>query len=369
MKILLVGEYSNVHWTLAQGLRALGHTVTVVSDGDSWKGYPRDVNLRRRSLGKIDTLRYLIDIERTLPTLKGYDVVQLINPVFLNLRGERIPPYYKRLRKQNGRLYLGAFGIDKMWVEQGTKSGTFRYSDFYINGIPRHTPATEEMKANWLYGSKARLNDLIADDCDGIVSGLYEYHVCYLPRYAGKLTYIPLPIDHSTLSPRLPHPDFQGLRFFVGVQKERSAYKGTDILLQALQMLLARHEGEMQVTVAESVSYRQYQSMMDTSDVLADQLYSYTPAMNALLAMAKGLVAISGGEEEPYELLGERELRPVVNVRPGSPAEVASQIEEKLFTRKGEAERLGKESALFTRRWHDHISVARRYEALWQQPL
>lgn len=31
MKILLIGEYSNVHNTLARGLRELGHTVTVIS--------------------------------------------------------------------------------------------------------------------------------------------------------------------------------------------------------------------------------------------------------------------------------------------------------------------------------------------------
>lgn len=29
MKILLMGEYSNVHATLAEGLRKLGHEVTV----------------------------------------------------------------------------------------------------------------------------------------------------------------------------------------------------------------------------------------------------------------------------------------------------------------------------------------------------
>lgn len=34
MKILLMGEYSNVHWTLAEGLRTLGHDVTVLSNGD-----------------------------------------------------------------------------------------------------------------------------------------------------------------------------------------------------------------------------------------------------------------------------------------------------------------------------------------------
>ena len=47
MRILLLGEYSNVHWTLAEGLRELGHDVTVVSDGDNWKNYLRDINLKR----------------------------------------------------------------------------------------------------------------------------------------------------------------------------------------------------------------------------------------------------------------------------------------------------------------------------------
>ena len=37
MKILLLGDYSNVHATLALGLRALGHKVTLASDGDTWK--------------------------------------------------------------------------------------------------------------------------------------------------------------------------------------------------------------------------------------------------------------------------------------------------------------------------------------------
>mgnify|MGYP007107564136 CR=1 FL=1 len=48
MKILLMGEYSNVHATLADGLRKLGHQVTVVSNGDFWKNYPRDINMARR---------------------------------------------------------------------------------------------------------------------------------------------------------------------------------------------------------------------------------------------------------------------------------------------------------------------------------
>ena len=33
MRILLLGEYSNVHATLAKGLKALGHEVVLASDG------------------------------------------------------------------------------------------------------------------------------------------------------------------------------------------------------------------------------------------------------------------------------------------------------------------------------------------------
>ena len=41
MRILLLGEYSNVHATLALGFRKLGHEVTVASNGDFWKNYDR----------------------------------------------------------------------------------------------------------------------------------------------------------------------------------------------------------------------------------------------------------------------------------------------------------------------------------------
>ena len=50
MKILLLGEYSNVHSTLALGLRALGEQVCVASDGDGWKNYPRDIDLSREGV-------------------------------------------------------------------------------------------------------------------------------------------------------------------------------------------------------------------------------------------------------------------------------------------------------------------------------
>ena len=88
MKILLLGEYSNVHNTLAKGLRELGHKVPVASDGDSWKNYPRDIDLRREPGCRMQFLWRLI---KALPRMRRYDVVQIINPMFLELKAERKP--------------------------------------------------------------------------------------------------------------------------------------------------------------------------------------------------------------------------------------------------------------------------------------
>lgn len=182
MKILLLGEYSNVHATLAKGLKALGHEVTVVSNGDFWKNYPRDINLVR-SESKLGGIKYYAKLLSILPKLRGYDVVQLINPLFLELKAERIFPVYRYLRKHNKKVFMGAFGMDYYWVNTCITSKPLRYSDFNIGDKIRHDLPAEREYKGWLGTEKERLNKFIAYDCDGIITGLYEYDVCYRPFF------------------------------------------------------------------------------------------------------------------------------------------------------------------------------------------
>ncbi len=363
MKILLLGEYSNVHWTLAEGLRTLGQEVVVVSDGDAWKNYPRDIDLRRRSTGRWDSLRYLWQVERLMPRLRNYDVVQLINPIFLDLKAERIWDNYARLRRQNGRIVLGAFGMDHYWVRAGVDCQTFRYSDFNLGRLERHSAWNEQMKNEWLHGEKGRLNQYIAQDCDAIVSGLYEYDVCYRPYFAEKLLFIPYPIrPDETVHPSSEVP--QTVRFFIGIQRGRSAYKGTDIMLAALERLQHDYPHRVQVCRAESVPFAQYKTMMRGCDVLLDQLYSYTPAMNGLNALNQGLVLVGGGEPEQYDILGEKELRPIVNVLPDV-EDVYRRLQE-LVMNPERIPLLKQQSLEYIRRHHDYRKVARQYLDLYE---
>ena len=179
MRVLLLGEYSNVHWTLSEGLRALGHEVCVVSNGDFWKNYQRDISLVRNTASKMGTLSYFAKVIAALSRMRGYDVVQLINPMFLELKAERIWPVYRYLRRNNGKLFLGAFGMDYYWVNVCRTTNTFRYSDFNFGDRLRDDAIAMCEVVDWIGTEKGELNQAIASDCDGIIAGLYEYYECY----------------------------------------------------------------------------------------------------------------------------------------------------------------------------------------------
>ena len=362
MKILLLGEYSNVHWTLAQGLRSLGHDVCVISNGDFWKDFPRDIDVARIP-GKIGGIRLMLKLWSLLPKLRDYDVVQLINPIFFELKAERLFWFYKYLRKHNRRVFLGAFGMDYYWVHECMERKPLRYSDFNIGKELRTNDDALKERAEWLGTAKEALNKLIANDCDGIVTGLYEYDVCYRPLFPEKTQFIPYPIQARHTAPLTDV--HKPLRIFVGISKQRSAYKGTDIMLKAAEAVLAKYPDRMILQKAEGIPFDEYQHMMNSSDVILDQLYAYTPAMNALLAMSKGIVVMGGGEPENYEILGETELRPIVNIEPNYDS-VCHELEQ-LVLHPERIPALKHESIEYIKKHHDFKKVAMQYVDFWNR--
>ena len=366
MKILLLGEYSNVHWTLACALRKLGHEVCVVSNCDEWKGYSTDIPLIRKP-GRWGAITYLYKVLRLLPKLRGYDVVQLINPVhFIDLKAERGIRIYDYLRRHNKRVFLGAFGYDYYYVYDSVVRRTLRYCDFYTPTREVHHEWNSANEHDWLHTFKKEANIHIAETCDGIISGLYEYDVAYRPYFPEKTTFIPFPIKVSnTAAELLPNASNRKLRFFIGIQRHRTALKGTDTMLRALERIVANYPDQAEMVKAESVPFEQYKEMMRSSDVLLDQIYSYTPAMNALLAMSQGLILVGGGEEENYTILGEEELRPIINVQPDE-EDIYRQLEQ-LVLHPERIDQFKRDSIEYIHRHHDSIKVAKQYITAWSK--
>lgn len=359
MKILLLGEYSNVHNTLAKGLRRLGHQVTVASDGDSWKDYPRDIDLKRDLCSRTGRISFLWRLMKALPSMRGYDIVQIINPIFFELKAERIMPFYRYLRRHNGKIVLGAFGMDYYWVNINTDIRPLRYSDFNIGERIRTDIEAQRFRDEWEGTPKEKLNREIASDCDGIVAGLYEYWATYneVPELRDKMHFIPFPIEMPENSPVTY--DGGPFKIFAGISRGRSAYKGTDIMLAAAHEVQKRHPGLVELQIAEGVPFEQYSRMMEGSDAILDQLYSYTPSMNSLLAMSKGIIDIGGGEPENYDILGENELRPIVNVQPDFES-VVREIEQ-LVLHPENINALKEQSVEYVHRHHDYMKVAQQY--------
>lgn len=393
MKILLIGEASFLHNTLKKGLVERGHRVLTMSDGNGWHDAPRDIDLRRDGRwGKLGGLRVVWQLLRHLPQLCGNDVVQIHNYQFVPLMYRWNTLLLRFLKLTNRRVVKGCFGDDPQ-IFRRQAQGVPAYSDTYWSGQLQNADQHRDRIAEVVeHGAEAswRKTTRMAD---ALVACLYEYWLDYNePPYAAKLHYIPLPIEceemlrwcdgemvkcvgNDTLSPSHPndsqlptnlttsppHP----LTLLIGLQPKRDFMKGAMKIAAFVEEVARRHPGKVQIKYVEGVPYDEYMHLLAEADVLVDQLYSYTPSMNSLAAMARGTVVIGGGEEEYYEFIGEKTLRPIINVRPDVPDEEnIAAIERALFT-DGMLERMAQESIQFVHKYHDYRLVAKQYEQLY----
>lgn len=363
MKILLIGEYSRLHLTLAEGLRVLGHEVVVASDGDGFKDYPRDIDLTRTGSGVVETFKCMASVVNKFSKFKGYDVVQLINPCFTTLN-VRINEYlFKKLRRNNKKVILGAFGDDSYWVRTCREDKTFKYCEFFVGHKATHLEYNKKLVATWIDTRREYANRMMAESADGIAACLYEYYKSYERDFKSKLRYLPLPVNTEQLEFNEIKEVPEKVNFFIGINRDRSEYKGTGIMEHALNRLADKYPDKVIVTRVESVSYDEYKRLMSAAHVVLDQLYSYSPAMNALLAMAQGKVLVGGGEPEMYDLMHEKNNRPIINVYP-SEEDVFNKLEW-LVLNKPELLRLSREGRQFVVDNHDYLKVAKQYLEFW----
>ena len=361
MKILLLGEYSGVHLTLAQGLRSLGHDVTIASDGDGFKNYERDIDLKRKSSGFWDTLSNIATIMRNLRKFKGYDIVQIINPNFTNQNIRVNLILYRYLKKNNKKVFLGAFGDDYYWLK-ACLDKKYKYSEFFVDGRENKLADNEKLKAEWLGTFRQKANIEIAESCDGIIACLYEYYIAYKDIYKDKLVYIPLPVNTDQLQSSIK-PITDKVNFFIGINKVRDEFKGTDVLYKILKRLELNYPDRVSILKTESVTYNKYLEYVKESHVVLDQIYSYTPAMNGLLTLALGKVLVGGGEAEMYELQNEYKNRPIVNVLPNED-DIYSQLENLVLNADNIHEK-SENSRKFVEDHHNYINIAQQYLDFW----
>ena len=375
MKILFVGECSYLHNTLKRGLEELGHKVLIVSDGNGWHNSPRDIDLRRpERWGKLGGLWVLWSLLKSLPQLCGNDIVQLSGYTFIPLKARWNRWLFLLLRLLNRRVVKGCFSDDpQLFLMQS--HGVPTYSDTYWNGREQNVEANRQRIAEHMRSQYKSCWHTVSYGADALVACLYEYYLCYDTKdFHNRLHYIPLPMEIPNTIAKVKNSkcyvyhksnNTQPIKVLVGIQPKRDYLKGAKRIASFVESVALRHPGRIEIEYVEGVPYDEYMHMLDEADVLVDQLYSYTPSMNSLAAMARGTVVIGGGEDEYYNFIGEPQLRPIINVRPDiSDSENEAAIEQAFFT-EGKLQLISRQSIEFVRKHHDYRHVAELYERLY----
>lgn len=367
MKILFVGDASNFHNTLAHALKNMGHTCVVASDGSGWQKTDRDIDITRK-VGKLGTLGYSFKLSMALARMRGFDIVHLANPHFLILRPNKLKLILNYLKNQNKHIFLSALGTDSQYVKTCYDGKTFRYSDYLLDDKVSPYMESHEgvIQKNWLLPEVTDYHEYFIQHIDGAIACLYEYYASYKDKIPHKLAYAGIPIDTKSLKPLFIDKELDKVRFFIGIQKDRTILKGTDRLLAALKRVHERYPDKCEMLVAENIPYKKYVEMMKSSHVILDQIYSYTPATNALIAMAQGLIAVSGAEPEFYDFIGETENKPIINISPLVENDIYNKLEW-IIQNKHELPRLSRMSREFVVKHNDSHIVAQRHIDFWNK--
>lgn len=369
MRILLLGEASWVHYTLQKGLRERGNEVVLMSNGNNFRGIPRDIDIARSMRwGKLGALKVLWTLLRNIRKLCGNDIVQLHNYQFVTLGMKWNMRIIRFLKRHNRHLIKCCLGDDPQVIERQFE-GVPSYSDFFWNHSTHNMTENRERIAEQRLPECVECWRVATHEAELLMPCLYEYYLAYdVEPYRQKLRYMPLPITIPQAEPQVKGLG-ERIRILVGIQSKREYMKGASIIASFIEEVSARHPGRLEINYAQNVPYADYCRMLQESDVMVDQFYSYTPSMNSLAAMARGTVVIGGGEEEAYEFIGEKELRPIINVSPEkSFAENVEVLERALLT-SGRVAELSRQSIEYVRRHHDYRRVAARYEDVYKELL
>lgn len=363
MKILFIGDYSNLHACLGKRLRELGHDITVVSDRCGHMQTEADIFLSRGP-GKAGALNYLFRLFSLLPRMQGYDAVQLINPNFLSLRPGKIKYFFDRIRRQNGKVFLTLAGDDHFFVKACADGKLFRFSEYMIGESPSEmTKRDPSRMKGWTSEINRRWNSYLYERIDGAMSVLPEYDMAARPVLGDRLHFTNLPVDLGSLP-------FSGLteegktRILVGIRGGMEIQKGTTRLLNIAREIEREIPEQVEVRMAKDLSLADYMEELKKSDIVLDQLYSYSPATNALQAMALGRVAASGAQPEYYAYIGNPSERPVFCLDP-----TRHDLKESLralVTDRARMREMSEQGRRLVETHNDVRLVADRFLEIWQ---
>ena len=332
MKILLLGEYSNLHNSLKQALLNMGHEVLLVGNGDGFKKYETDILIKSHladyflfkliaklliRIFKINMFEIEIYIraKKIVNKLRGFDVVQLINENSFKTSPLFEIKLLKQIFQNNNNIFLLSCGVDSVIVKHAM-SKKLKYSiltplfeDASLE--KKYEPILKYEKENYLALAK-----FVQKNVNGIISSDLDYHIPYLSKkkYLGM---IPNPINTQKIK-------YYGINkskkisILHAINSSNKIKKGNRFFEEALKIIDEKFKDKISIITTYDLPYKEHLENLKNCDILLDMVYAYDQGYNALEAMAMGKIVFTGAEEEWLKLYNIKEDTVVINAVPNS---------------------------------------------------
>ena len=378
MKILLLGEYSNLHNSLKQALLNMGHEVLLVGNGDGFKKYETDIlikshladyslfNLIARLFMKIFKIN-IFDIEiyfrakKILSKLRGFNVVQLINENSFKTSPLLEIKLLKQIFQNNNNVFLLSCGVDSVSVKHAM-SKKLKYSiltplfeDASLK--KKYEPILKYDKENYL-----ALGKFVQKNIKGIISSDLDYHIPYLnkKKYLGM---IPNPINTQKIK-------YYGINkskkisILHAINSSNKIKKGNRFFEEALKIIDEKFKDKISINTTYDLPYIEHLENLKKCDILLDMVYAYDQGYNALEAMAMGKIVFTGAEDEWLKLYNIKEDTVVINAVPNT-----MRIVEKLvwlIENPKMLKSISVNARKFIENNHDFEKIAKKYIKTWE---
>ena len=378
LKVLLIGEYSGVHTNLTKALREKGYNVLCIHNGDGYKDFNADNYIKyNRYVSKNNFINFLLRLyyrlltyvglkgvfqifkyRKILNELKGYDIVQLINPIFLSDFGFFVNyAIFIKLKKHNRKIFMCALGDDYYWVKC-CLSGNYKYTMF--DRLSFKTLKNYSSQLLWVFNPLyIFLNKYILNKVNAVIPGLFDYYVAY--SHSPKCSKIvPIIMQSSDQELSISYP----LKIFHGWQFGKEYRKGNDVIDEVFTMLKNKYPNMIDYEVIGGLPYSIYIEKFNSCHIFVDQCYSYDCGVNGLLGMSYSKVVLSGMEEEVkryYNL----DYEPLVNITPNK--DDLFKCLEDLIKNPKKMEEYSVNARKFIEKYHSSDYVLDKYEEVWSK--
>ena len=379
MKILLLGEYSRLHNSLKEGLEAIGHQVIIVGTGDDFKNYDVNFSLHPKFfrefwlLKKFKNLLYRItnfDLEKTekgirfyllLKNLKGFDHIQFINSDAIETHPKFGIWLYKKLFKNN-------FSATKSLLVCGDETPVvdfllrqeFDYS--ILTPFFKNKSLQEEFKFTLKYTTKnyRKQFHFVNENCQSLLVSDLDYKLP-MERMGFSIDFVPNPINVAKIEAN-PLEIKDKIVLFLGINRMNYIKKGIVFFEEALEIIKTKYPEKIKIIVTENVPYSEYIKSYNEAHILLDMVYAYDQGYNALEAMSKGKVVLTGASPE-FETAFNLTEKVAIDALPD--AEKIARELSFLIENPSEIIAIGKRARKFIEKEHDYIVIARKYLDAW----